>query len=117
MYFNPVYSDWVTFTANTQAQLDSQICTWNKPVSSAPRSINKLQGTYNGIVGVALSGAPFYAGLGENGQDPWSPKTGSNLKGTVDECLGDANSANKFYHYPSFSPCIQSNIYKAMPTI
>lgn len=113
VYFNPTYADWINFAAGTQPLLDAQLCTWNKPVTSAPRAIIKNQGTFNGIVGVALTGAPLYAGLQENGQDPWNQKTGTSIKSSVDECLGDANPTNKFYHYPAYSPCIQSSSLKS----
>lgn len=74
-----------------------------------PRSINKVLGNFNGIVGVALTGVPIFAGLSESSRDPWYPASSQpNIKGSVDECLGDANSINKFYHYLSYSPCLES---------
>jgi hypothetical protein len=94
VYFNPTYTDFVPVSLTTSSAVNNQLCTWNKPTTLPPRGINKIKGVYNGIVGVAITGAPIYAGISESAMDPWYPSSGSSLKWSVDECLGDANSAN-----------------------
>lgn len=111
--YMPKYSDWSNVNLGSLSALNTQVCTFNKPSTTPPRSINKILGNYNGIVGISLTGVPLFAGLTESSKDPWYPLTTPDYRSSVDECYGDANSNNKFYHYLSYSPCIESLILKS----
>lgn len=101
----------------TKTALNTQLCTYNKPVSLSPRGIVKNGGSFNGIVGVAITGVPIFAGLSESSKDPFYPTSGSSMKTTVDECFGDANPTSKFYHYLVNSPCIKSSALRSTNSI
>lgn len=56
-----------------------------------PQGIIKHSGVYSGVVGIAFTGVPIFAGITEADKDPYYPTT-RKLKQSIDMCLADVNN-------------------------
>lgn len=111
--FNPDVSGVKNTEITTQVDMDLRQCTQEMGKDTTIPAENEFTlkdgNPDNRIVGVSLSGVPFFGGTSEHGYDAFFPKKYGSRddpeKIDVDMCLG-SSEFTRTYHYYSFSPCI-----------
>jgi hypothetical protein len=117
-YYNPVFTNPppTAVSLTTLCEIDAQLCNWKWPGKSSPLGLIRLSGCFDGVVGVSFTGVPIFDGTDERDEDPFYPSKGHSIVKHIDYCLGDVNKINPFYHFYSFSPCMEKSIQKLSDT-